>query len=148
MLTMAQIRFNISQKGKSIQKELSEEESMTIRGKAIGEKISGDALGYAGYEFEITGGSDAAGMPMRADVPGDGRKRILAVEGIGVKAQRDGQRRRKLVAGRTIGENTSQVNVSVVKAGKQDLFAEPEPEAPAEESSEEAPKEEAPAKEE
>ncbi len=129
---MAQFKFNISEKtGKSIQKELSAEESLPLVGKKIGEKISGDALGYAGYEFEITGGSDSAGMPMRADLPGNGRKRVLAVEGVGIKKQRDGMKRRKLVAGNTISENTAQVNVKVAKAGKAPLFEEKkEEEAP------------------
>lgn len=142
MPTMAQIRFNISEKGKSIQKELSEEESMLLHGKKIRETISGDALGYAGYEFTITGGSDDAGMPMRSDIPGSSRKRILAVSGVGIKAQRDGQRRRKLIAGNTIGELTAQVNVTVSKKGKASLFEEPKAEEPAES---ETPKEDAPA---
>ena len=123
-----------------MQKELSEEESMVLIGKKIGDKISGDGLGFLGYEFEITGGSDDSGVPMRADNPGISRKRILAVEGVGIRKKGKGIRVRKLVAGDTIIEKTAQVNVKVVKEGKIPLFEEKEEknkEEPAQEQSEE-----------
>ena len=59
-----------TKKGKCLQKELSEDESSNFIGKKIKETISGDLLGFSGYEFEITGGSDNCGFPMRRDVDG------------------------------------------------------------------------------
>lgn len=161
---MVQLKINISDKksGKSIQKELTEEQSIVFLGKKIGEKISGDSIGLTGYEFEISGGSDLSGVPMRSDNPGNSRKRVLTVSNtVGFRKGRDGMKKRKLVAGNTITENTSQINATVVKSGKESLFAEPEPEASAEkepeatastekstEKASETPKEEAePAKE-
>ncbi|MFP4117455.1 MAG: S6e family ribosomal protein [Candidatus Woesearchaeota archaeon] len=122
------IKLNISQKdGKSVQKELSEEESLVLQGKKIGETLEGDALGYPGYKFKISGGSDKSGFPMRKDNSGTARKRILTVGGvIGVKRSREGMKSRKLVAGNTVSENTAQLNVFVEKAGKAPLFEKPE----------------------
>lgn len=128
--------------GKSFQKELSEEESKLFVGKALKDTIKGDEFGFPGYEFLITGGSDKVGFPLRWDVPGAGRKRILAVKGVGMKKKGKGVRQRKTVAGNTIGELTAQINLKVVKAGKDSLDAIFNPPA------EEAPKEGAePAKE-
>ncbi len=133
MATMVQFKINISEKtGKSKQKELSEEESLVLIGKKIGDKIAGDALGFTGYEFEITGGSDNAGVPMRNDIQGENRARVLAVSGVGMKKKDNGIRQRKLMAGNTIYEKTAQINVKVVKEGKDSLFEEPKPEEPAE----------------
>ncbi len=125
------IKLNISQKdGKSIQKELSEEEMLVLQGKKIGETVDGDPLGYPGYVFKIAGGSDKSGFPMRKDVSGSSRKKILTVGGVvGVRPSRDGMKRRKLVSGNTVGESTAQVNVVVEKAGKGPLFEKPEEKA-------------------
>ena len=134
---MVQFKLNISEKtGKTLQKELSEEESIVLMNKTIGQKFSGDSIGFSGYEFEITGGSDVSGVPMRADNPGSARKRILTTPNtIGFRKGRDGIKRRILVAGNTITEQIVQVNAKVVKAGSKPLVEEPEPEAPAEDAS-------------
>ena len=122
------IKLNISQKdGKSIQKELTDEETLVLQGKKIGDVVEGDALGYPGYKFRITGGSDKSGFPMRKDNLGSARKRILTVGGvIGVRKARKGMKQRKLVSGNTIGENIVQVNAAVEKAGKAPLFEKAE----------------------
>ncbi len=69
--------------GKCYQRESKEAEAEVFLGKQIGEKIKGDLFGMNGYEFEITGGSDSSGFPMRKDVEGQGRKRILVIKGVG-----------------------------------------------------------------
>ena len=107
---------------KTYTKELTEEESAQLIGKKIGDKIKGDAIGLEGYELEITGGSDDCGFPMRKDVEGTGRKRILAIKGIGLKKNPvKGRRIRKTVAGNTIGESTVQINMKILKHGKTPL---------------------------
>lgn len=108
---------------KTVQKVLSAEASKALMGKRVGESIKGELVDMAGYEFEITGGSDFCGFPMRKDVPGILRKRILAVKGIGLSKARNGQRQRKTVAGNTVYEKTAQVNVKVLKEGKAPLAA-------------------------
>ncbi len=117
---MATFKVNIGnpKDGKTHKKELTAEESETLMGKKITDKISGKTLGYDGYEFEITGGSDFAGFPMRKDVRGSARKRVLLTKGVGMRTNRKGLRLRKNVAGNTVYEQTAQVNLRVVKAGK------------------------------
>ena len=130
--------------GKTKQFEI--EDMQKLRGKSIGDTITIDLPELGGYELEVTGGSDSAGFPMRADVEAP-KKRILAVSGIGLRASERGRRRRKMVAGRMITERTAQLNCKIAKYGKQDLFAEPQPEEPADEKPQGTP-EEAPKKEE
>ncbi len=135
---MAEIKLNISYKGKT--KKVVIENAKFLFGKKIGDKIKGEGIDMPGYEFEISGGSDASGFPMRNDVEGTSRKRILIAGGVGLrKKPRKGFRTRKTVAGNTIYEKTAQVNLKVLKMGKDDLFAEPKTEASEEENP--APKE-------
>ncbi|MEM4282601.1 MAG: S6e family ribosomal protein [Candidatus Woesearchaeota archaeon] len=137
--------------GVCVQKELQEPGSRVFLGKKIGEVVKGDELGLpelAGYEFLITGGSDDCGFPMRADVAGVGRRRILAVAGVGVKKVGKGIRIRKTVCGNTIHPKISQINLKVTKEGSKPLFVAGAGEtAKAEkEKSAEAEKQEKPAK--
>ncbi|NOZ80903.1 MAG: 30S ribosomal protein S6e [DPANN group archaeon] len=151
---MAELKIIISdpKTGKSHQKVLDETQSRSLYGKKIKETVKGDAFGLEGYEFLITGGSDAAGFPMRWDVDGNQKKQILAVEGIGLKRKDKGIKQRKTVAGNQIYTKTAQVNLKVVKVGKAPLEEKPA-EEPKEQTKEEtkgqaAEKKEGPKKEE
>lgn len=127
---MAEIKLNISQKGKT--KKVVVEDAKFLQGKKLGEKFKGEGIDMPGYEFEISGGSDAAGFPMRNDVEGSNRKKVLIASGVGLrKKPRKGYRVRKTVAGNTIYDKTAQINLKVLKVGKPDIFAEVK-EAPAE----------------
>jgi small subunit ribosomal protein S6e len=106
-----------TKEGKCLQKEVAEPDANSFLGKKVGDKIAGEAIGFTGYEFEITGGSDYAGFPMRKDVQGVGRKKILAVEAIGLKKTLKGMRTRKTVCGNTIHPKIAQINMKVIKAG-------------------------------
>lgn len=123
MIYMAEFKVNIGnpKDGKTFKKEFSGTEANSLIGKKIGDVIKGDVLGHAGYEFEITGGSDYCGFPMRKDLLGSSRKRILITKGIGMRNKRKGLRLRKNVAGNTVYEQTAQINLKVVKAGKDPL---------------------------
>ncbi len=107
--------------GKCYQKELKDPDSKKLFGHKIGDTIKGELVNLAGYEFEITGGSDYCGFPMRRDVLGVARKRILSTRGIGVKNVEGGDRKRKTVAGNAIYDQTSQVNLKTLKVGKEPL---------------------------
>ncbi|MBI4141749.1 30S ribosomal protein S6e [Candidatus Woesearchaeota archaeon] len=107
--------------GRCVQKEVAEPTSKTLIGKQIGETIQGDTIGFPGYELTITGGSDYCGFPMRKDVPGFARKKILAVKGIGMKKKAPGIRQKKTVCGNTIHPKIAQINVKVIKEGKEPL---------------------------
>lgn len=118
---MVSFKLVIGNKGKCVQKELQETEAKLLLGKKIGDVINGDNIGFSGYEFQITGGSDYCGFPMRKDIEGFARKRILAVQGIGLKMKAKGIKTRKTVCGNTIHPKISQVNMKVMKEGSAPL---------------------------
>ena len=109
-------------KGKAKQIEFEDEKS--LRGLKIGGKLEGSKIGFEGYEFEIRGGSDSAGFPMRRDVQGEERKRILVTDSLGAHIKRKGMRKRKTVRGNTVSISTAQLNLYVIKTGTKDIFAE------------------------
>lgn len=105
---------------KAYQKEI-EEKASGLLGKKIGEKFSGNSLGLTGYELVITGGSDKDGFPMRPDVDGQARKKILIHGPPGFHPKLKGQRRKKSVRGNTISLDVSQINTKVVSHGQKSL---------------------------
>lgn len=105
---------------KSYQKEIDQNAS-GILGKKIGDKIPGNFFGLEGYELEITGGSDKDGFPMRPDVLGTGRKKVLLSFGPGFHPKRKGQRKKKLVRGNTVSPDIVQVNTKIVKYGSKPI---------------------------
>ncbi len=117
-----QIRLVMNDKksGKAHQKVLNEDESKKFIGMRIGDKFKGELVDISGYEFQIAGGSDDAGFPMRRDIATP-RKRILAVEGVGLKKTDKGIKHRKTVAGNMVHEKTAQVNAIVLKDGQTPL---------------------------
>jgi small subunit ribosomal protein S6e len=125
------IKIIIGSKGKSKTVELTDVKS--LMGKKIGDVFKGEIIDMTGYEFQITGASDNAGFPLRKDVDGPLRKKILAVQGIGLKKKAKGIKQRKTVTGNTISQSTAAVNVKVAKEGKQPLF-DAKVEEPAEEA--------------
>ncbi|MEM0215133.1 MAG: 30S ribosomal protein S6e [Archaeoglobaceae archaeon] len=105
--------------GKAYQKTVSGANANRLIGKQIGEIISGTILDLPpDYELQITGGSDKDGFPMRPDIPGGSRKKILLSGGIGFRPKEPGLRKRKIVRGRVITKDILQINVKVVKHGK------------------------------
>jgi small subunit ribosomal protein S6e len=105
---------------KAYQKEIEQANSGLI-GKKIGEQVDGGMLGMAGYKLEITGGSDKDGFPMRKDVDGIGRKRIILASGPGFHPGRKGERKRKSIRGNTISADTAQVNTKIISYGQKSL---------------------------
>jgi small subunit ribosomal protein S6e len=84
-------------------------------GRALGETIDGSPLGIAQSSLRITGGCDKNGIPMRADVHGGVKKYIVLSSGPGFKPTRHGERRRKLIRGGTITDETYQINLTLTK---------------------------------
>ncbi|MAG08448.1 30S ribosomal protein S6e [Candidatus Woesearchaeota archaeon] len=143
---MVDFKLTISEKtGKSYQTVINEPDSKTFIGKSIGDKIKGEIINLTGYELLITGGSDSSGFPMRRDVRGSARKKILAVSGVGLKKKEKGIKQRKTVCGNTVHANISQINLNVVKAGSKklaDVFGSKEGEKKEEKAPEKETKEE------
>jgi small subunit ribosomal protein S6e len=90
-------------------------------GKSVGDTINGDAVGLAGYTLKLTGGTDKDGFPMRPDLPGPGRRKILVAGGVGFHPGADGVRKRKTMRGREISSDIAQINAIVVEYGQKPL---------------------------
>ncbi len=116
---MTEIKFVINdpKTGKSYSKN----HDTDLSGMKIGDKFPGQYLGLADFEFQITGGSDNAGFPMRFDIPTQNRKSAFLGSGPGVRIKRKGVKLRKTVRGSVIGNSTSQVNIKIVKQDKQTI---------------------------
>jgi small subunit ribosomal protein S6e len=97
------------------------EASALFVGKRIGDVVDADILGLSGYALEITGGSDKEGMPMRKDVSGIVRKRILITSPPGYRPKEGGKRRRKSVRGNEISSEISQINVQIKEYGRKSI---------------------------
>jgi small subunit ribosomal protein S6e len=101
--------------GKSAASEIEGSRAQALVGRALGETIDGSPLGIAQSKLRISGGCDKNGIPMRADVHGGVKKYIVLSSGPGFRSTRHGERRRKLVRGRTITDETYQINFTVTK---------------------------------
>jgi len=110
--------------GKGLSKLIQiEEKKFHFEGMKIGDIIKGGLIGFPNYEFEITGGSDASGFPMRKDVHGPVKKRILVSKrGLGYRPKRKGQKRKKMVRGNEISYDMTLLNLKVVKYREAELF--------------------------
>jgi small subunit ribosomal protein S6e len=108
---MAQFKIVISDSKttKSEVLEVKDAPAQILVGRSIGEVIDGSAIGYNG-KIKITGGSDRAGFPMRADVSGGGKNYVLLSRGVGYGSKGEGDKKRKMVRGRTITEEIYQIN--------------------------------------
>ena len=90
-------------------------------GKRIGDEVDGGPVGLSGYRLMITGGSDRNGNPMRGDLPGMARKRLLLSGGTGFHPRLEGERRRKMIRGSEITPEFVQINASVTAYGEKPL---------------------------
>ena len=116
---MAEFKLVISdpKARKAYQVEIKSPDADRLIGKKIGEIIKGELVNIPGFEFKITGGSDKQGFPMRADVHGTKRVRILLGSGTGIKVKKKGERKRKSIRGNQIADDIAQINLKVVKEG-------------------------------
>ncbi len=112
--------------GLSVQREAKDDSARALIGLKVGDSVSGESVGLSGFELQITGGSDYCGFPMRKDIRGVGRKKILAVSGLGFKKGEKGIRQRKTVCGNTVHDKIAQVNLKVIKEGKENIFSDAE----------------------
>ena len=102
---------------KAYQKIISEDKSNALVGKSVGEEIDGIFLDLPGYRLKITGGSDGSGVPLRGDIEGNQRRKLLVRESVGFHPVRHGQRKRKLIRGRNLSSEVSQINLKVTEYG-------------------------------
>lgn len=101
--------------------EIKDDQAQPFIGLNVGENVKGDAFGFPGYEFKITGGSDTAGFPMRRGILGM-RKTITSLGGVGFRKKLfNGNYQKKTVCGHKINQNISQINLKVAKEGAKKL---------------------------
>ena len=108
--------------GKSYQKVVCGEAADIFKKTKIGSIVSGNELGFPGYEFEIKGGSDNCGFPMRRDIEGIGRRRPLVTNSIGVHIKGKGIKKRKTLVGNTLSKSISQINLKTTKYGNKSII--------------------------
>jgi len=95
--------------------ELEGSAAQPLVGREIGETADGSLIGMEKVKLEITGGSDKDGIPMRPDIHGGGKKYTVLSGGVGFNPKASGERRRKLVRGRMITDQTYQINMRIIK---------------------------------
>ena len=100
--------------GQTTQVEVDGQDANRFLGRELGDEVDGGAVGLDGSTVELTGGSDNAGRPLRADVAGPALKELLLEGGVGYDPARDGERKRVTVRGREVSEDVAQINVKVV----------------------------------
>ena len=100
---------------KSYSKTVSGDEMSNLFGLKIGDDVDMSFIGLEGYKGKVMGGSYMTGTPMDRSIDGTGLKKILKV------VNKHGLRKRKSVAGNTISQFTSQINVKIIEYGAKKL---------------------------
>ncbi len=103
--------------GKSYQTPVSGHQANSLIGKALGDEFDGIFVGLPGYKLVLTGGADGQGFPMRKDVDGPRRRKVLVSTSAGFHAPRHGQRQRKSYRGRTVSQDIVQLNMRISSHG-------------------------------
>jgi len=125
--------------GTSQRVELDDQQLRALYGTRIGQVVEGAVAGMQGYKIKLTGGTDKDGIPMRPDVHGSAKARVILSGGVGYKPKDKGEKKRKVVRGNTVSTETTFLNFTIVEAPKGKKKAKKEPveaEAPATEKTE------------
>lgn len=104
--------------GTSQKVELEDNRMGPLVGRRIGEVIDGTVANLAGHQIQLTGGTDKDGIPMRPDVHGSAKSRIILSGGVGYKPKRKGERRRVVVRGNMVSVETTFLNFKIVEKPK------------------------------
>jgi small subunit ribosomal protein S6e len=113
---MAKFKIIVSdpQTGTSKVVEVEEARAAPFIGRKLGEVLDGAAVDMPGSKMKFTGGSDKDGVPMRPNVHGGVRRKVVLSKGVGFRAKKDGERRRKAVRGDIITDEIVQLNATLV----------------------------------
>ncbi len=113
---MAKFKVIISdpQAGTSKVVEIEEARAAPFIGRKIGEIMDGAVVDMAATKVQIRGGSDKDGVPMRPDVHGGVRRKVVLSGGVGFKPTKDGMRKRKAVRGNVVTDEIVQLNLKIV----------------------------------
>ena len=58
---------------------------------------------------------------MRGDISGNQRRRLLMTDSVGFTPVKDGQRKRKLIRGKNLSGDISQINLKVIEYGPKSI---------------------------
>lgn len=105
-------------KGTSHRIELDDQQLRPLIGTRIGQVIDGTLADLQGFKIKLTGGTDKDGIPMRPDVHGSAKARIVLSDGVGYNPKRNGERKRKVVRGNIVSVETTFLNFSIVEEPK------------------------------
>ena len=117
---MAKFKIIISDPnlGTSKTVELEETRTVPLIGRRVGEVLDGAIVGLSGHKVRITGGSDKDGFPIRPNVHGGVRRKVMLGGGVGFNPKDKGQRRRKMVRGNVITDEIVQINMKIMEKPK------------------------------
>ena len=107
--------------GKSHQVQISGHHANSLIGKKIGDEVDGIFISLPGYKLKITGGTDKNGFPMRNDLSGSSRRRLLLSKSKGFHPKEKGLRHKKSIRGNTINQDLVQINMKVAKHGSKPI---------------------------
>ena len=107
--------------GKSYNVTVSGHHANSLIGKSIGEVVDRMFVGRPGYKIKITGGSDGNGTPMRSDLPGTKRVKLLLSDSKGFHEKYPGQRKRTAIRGSTVSAEIVQINMAVAEYGPKSI---------------------------
>lgn len=125
---MAKFKVIVSdpQAGTSKVVELEESRVAPFIGRKLGETLDGSVVDLPAHTIQILGGSDKDGVPMRGNVHGGIRRRVVLSGGAGFKAKKSGERKRKTVRGDIITDEIVQINLKIVERPAKPVEAKPE----------------------
>jgi small subunit ribosomal protein S6e len=106
--------------------ELEEARAAPFIGRRLGETLDGSAVDLPAHTVQILGGSDKDGVPMRGNVHGGVRRRVVLSGGAGFSPKKKGERRRKTVRGNIITDEIVQINMKIVERPAKPAEAKPE----------------------
>jgi small subunit ribosomal protein S6e len=114
---MAKFKVIVSdpQSGTSKVVELEEARAAPFIGRRLGETLDGSAVDLPAHTVQILGGSDKDGVPMRGNVHGGVRRRVVLSGGAGFSPKNSGERKRKTVRGNVITDEIVQINMKIVE---------------------------------
>jgi small subunit ribosomal protein S6e len=93
----------------------------SLVGKKVGDEFDGIFVSLPGYKLVVTGGSDKEGFPMRKELQGTRRKKLLISKSQGFRPKDKGVRRRKSVRGNTISPDIVQINMRITAYGSKPI---------------------------
>jgi small subunit ribosomal protein S6e len=113
--------------GTSQRVEIDDQQLRALYGTRIGQVVEGAVADMQGYRIKLTGGTDKDGIPMRPDVHGSAKARIILSGGVGYKPNDKGEKKRKVVRGNTVNAEIAFLNFTVVEAPKARKKAQKKP---------------------